>query len=80
MGPNRAVVVSLTVRVLLTHFLRGGTQRLPRQPLIIWALEPPGSGEASVLALRRFTQPFKPLASPDIHHEPAQCPKTTPRL
>jgi len=31
----------------------------------IWALEPPGSGETSVLALRRFPQPFKPLTSPD---------------
>jgi len=60
-GPNHAVVGSLAVRVLLTH----GTRRLSCQSLTIWALGPPGSGETSVLAPRRSTQPFKPLTSPD---------------
>ena len=27
----------------------------------------------------RFTEPFKSLTSPGIHHGPTKCPKTTPR-
>ena len=84
-GPNRAAVGltsvgSLAVRVLLTrgtrhrhthtHTHTRGTRRLSCQSLSIWALGPPGSGETSVLALRRFTQPFKPLTSPDNRMNP----------
>jgi len=81
LGPNRAVVGSFAVRALLAHFL-DDIRRLLCSYLTTLTPEPPGSGEASARRPpRRFTQPFKPLASPDdIHHEPIRCPITTPWL